>query len=297
MHCGGSLTRLLARSPTHPPEGTLNLESPTHPPTCPRLSSPAVPPAQQQRVVIVGEEEEGSSGKVLPMGIFGATPAQALKEVVPQATRRLVLEEGYRVDGRGVTDVRPIWSRAGCLPRVHESALFTRGETQALAVTTLGPLGMHHSRSTVLAASKAFGGSQWSVPSSDAAAQRQDSMSEDYATGKQNFYLQYFFPPSSVGVTGRTGGMPGRREVGHDMLAQRALAPIVPNELLVKLQSRRIEERSSYTQQDEFPYTIRLESTITESNGSSSMASVCGGCLAMMDAGSDAAVRLKGRTA
>ncbi|KAL0046214.1 hypothetical protein WJX82_005757 [Trebouxia sp. C0006] len=185
------------------------------------------------------------------MGIFGATPAQALKEVVPQATRRLVLEEGYRVDGRGVTDVRPIWSRAGCLPRVHESALFTRGETQALAVTTLG---------------------------SDAAAQRQDSMSEDYATGKQNFYLQYFFPPSSVGVTGRTGGMPGRREVGHDMLAQRALAPIVPNE-------------------DEFPYTIRLESTITESNGSSSMASVCGGCLAMMDAGSDAAVRLKGRTA
>ncbi|KAL0019747.1 hypothetical protein WJX77_011122 [Trebouxia sp. C0004] len=196
-------------------------------------SEPSPPP---------GEEEEGSSGKVLPMGTVGATPAQvsrALKEVASHTTRRLVLEEGYRVDGRGVTDVRPIWSRAGCLPRVHGSALFTRGETQALAVTTLG---------------------------SDAAAQRQDSMSEDYATGKQNFYLQYFFPPSSVGETGRTGGMPGRREVGHGMLAQRALAPIVPDE-------------------EEFPYTIRLESTITESNGSSSMASVCGGCLAMMDAG------------
>ncbi|KAL3136300.1 hypothetical protein ABBQ32_007306 [Trebouxia sp. C0010 RCD-2024] len=154
-----------------------------------------------------GEEEAGVSGRVLPMGSIAATPAQvsrALKEVASKATRRLVLEEGYRVDGRGVTDVRPIWSRAGCLPRVHGSALFTRGETQALAVTTLG---------------------------SDAAAQRQDSMSEDYATGKVNFYLQYFFPPSSVGETGRTGGMPGRREVGHGMLAQRALAPIVPDEV------------------------------------------------------------------
>ncbi|DBA96172.1 TPA: hypothetical protein ACH3X1_015653 [Trebouxia sp. C0004] len=101
-------------------------------------SEPSPPP---------GEEEEGSSGKVLPMGTVGATPAQvsrALKEVASHTTRRLVLEEGYRVDGRGVTDVRPIWSRAGCLPRVHGSALFTRGETQALAVTTLGrPSGLY----------------------------------------------------------------------------------------------------------------------------------------------------------
>ena len=106
--------------------------------------------------------------------------------------RRLVLEEGHRADGRGVGEVRPIWSRAGALPRTHGSVLFTRGETQALAVTTLGC-----SRS----------------------AQRVDTMS---ATGgeveEQRFYLQYFFPPSSVGETGRVGA-PGRREVGHGHLA------------------------------------------------------------------------------
>jgi len=159
----------------------------------------------------------------------------ALKRAESGVMRRLVLEEGYRADGRQVEEVRPIWSRAAVLPRTHGSALFTRGETQALAVTTLG---------------------------CKDSAQRVDSMSSDE---DRRFYLQYFFPPSSVGETGRTGA-PGRREVGHGNLAERALAPVVPAET-------------------EFPYTIRVESTITESNGSSSMASVCGGCLSMLDAG------------
>ncbi|PSC72537.1 putative polyribonucleotide nucleotidyltransferase chloroplastic [Micractinium conductrix] len=165
------------------------------------------------------------------------TVQMALKRVESGIMRRLVLDEGFRADGRGVGEVRPIWSRANVLPRTHGSVLFTRGETQALAVTTLGC-----SRS----------------------AQRVDSMSAEMGEG-QRFYLQYFFPPSSVGEVGRVGG-PGRREVGHGNLAERALLPVVPGE-------------------DAFPYTIRVESTITESNGSSSMASVCGGCLSMMDAG------------
>lgn len=161
----------------------------------------------------------------------------ALKRVESVVMRNLVLKEGHRADGRSVDQVRPIVCRAGLLPRTHGSALFTRGETQALAVTTLG---------------------------CKQSAQRVDSMASE-EDEERRFYLQYFFPPSSVGETGRVGA-PGRREVGHGNLAERALAPVVPSE-------------------DEFPYTVRVESTITESNGSSSMASVCGGCLAMLDAG------------
>lgn len=166
-----------------------------------------------------------------------ASVSIAIKKLESQIMRQLVLKEGYRADGRSVSDVRPIWSRAGLLPRTHGSALFTRGETQALAVTTLG---------------------------CKESAQRIDSMTSEEEE-ERRFYLQYFFPPSSVGETGRVGA-PGRREVGHGNLAERALAPVVPPE-------------------SEFPYTIRVESTITESNGSSSMASVCGGCLSMLDAG------------
>ena len=161
----------------------------------------------------------------------------SLKRLESKIMRNLVLKEGYRADGRGVDQVRPIWSRAGLLPRTHGSALFTRGETQALAVTTLG---------------------------CKDSAQRVDAMALE-EDEERRFYLQYFFPPSSVGETGRVGA-PGRREVGHGNLAERALVPVVPPE-------------------SEFPYTIRVESTITESNGSSSMASVCGGCLSMLDAG------------
>lgn len=171
-----------------------------------------------------------------------ATLAMAWKRIESSVMRQLVLKEGIRADGRSVDQVRPIWSRADVLARTHGSALFTRGETQALAVTTLGCRDM---------------------------VQRVDAMTnvnEQYRKDEgQRFYLQYFFPPSSVGETGRVGA-PGRREVGHGNLAERALVPVIPGE-------------------EEFPYTIRVESTITESNGSSSMASVCGGCLAMLDAG------------
>ncbi|KAK9829222.1 hypothetical protein WJX72_004572 [[Myrmecia] bisecta] len=168
----------------------------------------------------------------------GMAVSAAFKRVQSRIMRRLVVEEGYRVDGRGVREVRPIWSRAGLLPCVHGSALFTRGETQAVAVTTLG---------------------------SSVAAQKDDRLTNDPDDDLRKFYLNYYFPPSSVGETGRVGGA-GRREIGHGMLAERSLNPIIPDEA-------------------DFPYTIRVESTITESNGSSSMASVCGGCLSLMDAG------------
>lgn len=168
-----------------------------------------------------------------------STLSLAWKRVESSIMRRLVLKEGIRADGRNVDEVRSIWSRAGALPRTHGSALFTRGETQALAVATLGCRDSQ---------------------------QRVDAMTTTVSDGEgQRFYLQYFFPPSSVGETGRVGP-PGRREVGHGNLAERALMPVIPDE-------------------EEFPYTMRVESTITESNGSSSMASVCGGCLAMLDAG------------
>lgn len=144
-----------------------------------------------------------------------------------------VSRTGLRNDGRAINEIRHIESETGLLPRVHGSSLFTRGETQALATTTLGDASMQ---------------------------QRIDTISGRL---QKKFYLQYTFPPSSVGETGRVGA-PGRREVGHGNLAERALVPTLPKN---------------------FPYTIRVESLITESHGSSSMASVCGGCLALMDAG------------
>ena len=186
------------------------------------------------KTALVGTADDATEGNPK---FDSTTVSQALKRVESGVMRSLVLKEGYRADGRGVNEVRPIWSRAGVLPRTHGSVLFTRGETQALAVTTLG---------------------------CKDSAQRVDSMAVEDEENRR-FYLQYFFPPSSVGETGRMGA-PGRREVGHGNLAERALAPVVPPD-------------------SEFPYTVRVESTITESNGSSSMASVCGGCLAMLDAG------------
>lgn len=159
----------------------------------------------------------------------------AYKKISSKYMRRLILEEGRRADGRNVKDIRPIDVELGLLPRTHGNCLFTRGETQTMAVCTLGGESM---------------------------GQRFEDLNGE---GLNRFYLHYFFPPSSVGEVGRIGA-PGRREVGHGKLAERALKAAVPP-------------------QEEFPYTIRLESNITESNGSSSMASVCGGCLAMMDAG------------
>ncbi|KAK3238713.1 Purine nucleoside phosphorylase [Cymbomonas tetramitiformis] len=168
-------------------------------------------------------------------GFSEAAISSAFKRAASKTLRRLVVEDGIRSDGRGVGDVRPISSSAGLLPRVHGSSLFTRGETQSISTCTLG-------------------GSR--------AAMNQEDLRGD---NQKRFYLQYFFPPSSVGETGRMGGA-GRREIGHGQLAERALVPIIPDE-------------------SEFPYVIRVESTITESNGSSSMASVCAGCIALMDAG------------
>ncbi len=142
---------------------------------------------------------------------------------------------GTRCDGRKLNEVRNIDIETSLLPKVHGSALFTRGETQAIATATLGDSGMKQKIDKI------------------------DGLEQ------KRFYLQYTFPPSCVGETGRVGA-PGRREIGHGNLAERALAATIPPE-------------------DEFPYSIRVESLITESNGSSSMASVCGGCLALMDSG------------
>jgi polyribonucleotide nucleotidyltransferase len=157
------------------------------------------------------------------------------KELEADIVRRSILETGKRIDGRTVDQVRPIVSEVGVLPRAHGSALFTRGETQALVVATLGT--------------------------------GEDEQLIDALEGKyfEKFMLHYNFPPFSVGETGRMGA-PGRREVGHGKLAWRAIRPMLPPT-------------------EEFPYTIRLVSEILESNGSSSMASVCGSSLALMDAG------------
>lgn len=159
----------------------------------------------------------------------------AFKTLQSNLMRKRILAEKRRIDGRGLKEIRPIDVEPSILPRAHGSVLFTRGETQSLAVCTLG---------------------------GETSAQRFEDL---HGEGHQRFYLQYSFPPFSVGEVGRVGS-PGRREVGHGKLAERSLLSILPK-------------------QEDFPYVIRLESNITESNGSSSMASVCGGCLAMMDAG------------
>ena len=174
----------------------------------------------------VGEGE----GKV-PANVYSGL----LHDVEADVMRNAVLDTKKRVDGRDLTTVRPIVAEVGILPRTHGSALFTRGETQALVVCTLGT------------------------------AEDEQFVDSLEGTGKQTFMLHYNFPPYSVGETGRMGA-PGRREIGHGKLAWRAIRPMLPKK-------------------DEFPYTIRVVSEITESNGSSSMASVCGTSLALMDAG------------
>ncbi|AZG75339.1 polyribonucleotide nucleotidyltransferase [Methylocystis rosea] len=159
----------------------------------------------------------------------------AFKELQAKVVRWNILDTGIRIDGRDVKTVRPIVAEVGVLPRTHGSALFTRGETQALVVATLG---------------------------TGEDEQYVDSLEGTY---KERFLLHYNFPPYSVGETGRMGS-PGRREIGHGKLAWRALRPMLPAVA-------------------EFPYTLRVVSEITESNGSSSMATVCGTSLALMDAG------------
>ncbi len=194
----------------------------------------------------VGRQRALADCKARVMAELGKTDARidgfdliklggAFKDAEAHVLRRDIIENGHRVDGRDVTTVRSIMSEVGVLPRAHGSSLFTRGETQALVVATLGT-----------------GDDEQFI----------DALEGTY---KEKFLLHYNFPPYSVGETGRMGS-PGRREIGHGKLAWRALRPMLPSA-------------------EEFPYTIRLVSEITESNGSSSMATVCGASLAMMDAG------------
>lgn len=194
---------------------------------------------KQEREEALGRVKEAVTEALLPEDeepkFSPADVVAALKQVSSSMMRKMILAENLRSDGRTSIDIRPIAIEQTFLPRAHGSSLFTRGETQSLAVCTLGGESM---------------------------GQRYETIDEE---GTQRFYLQYFFPPFSVGEVGRIG-TPGRREIGHGKLAERALTALLPPK-------------------ETFPYTIRLESNITESNGSSSMASVCGGCLAMMDAG------------
>ena len=194
---------------------------------------------KQEREVAQTAVKQAVEKELLPEGkehIYSpADVAAALKQISSKRMRRMIVEENLRSDGRTSTTIRPIESVLGILPRTHGSALFTRGETQSVAVCTLGGENM---------------------------AQRFEDL---HGESTRRFYLQYFFPPFSVGEVGRIGSV-GRREIGHGKLAENALAAAIPSK-------------------QEFPYVIRLESNITESNGSSSMATVCGCCLAMMDAG------------
>lgn len=196
-------------------------------------------PEKQKREVALGAIKETVHKALSPEGKDGKYTANdidaALKQVQSKHMRRIIVTENLRSDGRNSTSIRPISVVQSFLPRTHGSSLFTRGETQAMAICTLGGENM---------------------------AQRYEDLNGD---SSHRFYLQYSFPPFSVGEVGRVGS-PGRREVGHGKLAERALLATLPSK-------------------QEFPYVIRIESNITESNGSSSMASVCGGCLAMMDAG------------
>jgi polyribonucleotide nucleotidyltransferase len=194
--------------------------------------------SKQERRDEVSEVKETVVASLVPAdddGTLASKVAGAFKETEKNIVRSGILETSRRIDGRELTTVRPISCEVGILPRTHGSALFTRGETQALAVTTLG---------------------------TGEDEQYVDALQGTY---KETFMLHYNFPPYSVGEVGRMTG-PGRREIGHGKLAWRAIHPVLPD-------------------REQFPYTIRVVSEITESNGSSSMATVCGSSLAMMDAG------------
>lgn len=168
-------------------------------------------------------------------GKLGDYANSSFSKLEKQLMREMILKDGKRLDGRGLTDVRPIETEVGVLPRVHGSSLFTRGETQSLTSVTLG---------------------------TERDEQMIDGLLPTYYT---NFYLHYNFPPFSVGETGRYIGA-GRREIGHGALAERALKKLMPAK-------------------EDFPYTVRIISDILESNGSSSMATVCAGSMALMHAG------------
>ena len=195
--------------------------------------------AKAERYKALDAAKAKVNAALLPAGGEAKFPkekiGEAMHDLQAKVVRNNILDTGIRIDGRDVKTVRPIVAEAGILPRTHGSALFTRGETQALVVATLGT-----------------GEDEQFI----------DSLEGTY---KERFLLHYNFPPYSVGETGRVGS-PKRREIGHGKLAWRAIRPMLPTAA-------------------EFPYTIRVVSEITESNGSSSMATVCGSSLALMDAG------------
>ncbi len=190
---------------------------------------------KQARVTALGDAKAAIKAAMTADQLADANLGPAIKKLEAAVLRGDVVKHGRRIDGRDTTTVRPIVCETGVLPRTHGSSLFTRGETQALVITTLGT-----------------GDDEQII----------DALHGNF---RENFMLHYNFPPYSVGEVGRVGS-PGRREIGHGKLAWRALQAVLPAPT-------------------DFPYTIRVVSEITESNGSSSMASVCGGSLAMMDAG------------
>jgi len=238
-----AIIRLAERAAKEPREHAV----PDHGPLVDRVKAIAVEPlaaayaiaGKTERRAAIGEVKEKVMAELLPAeGEDGPTRQQLseiFKSVEAATVRNQILDKGTRIDGRDLKTVRPIQSEVGILPRTHGSALFTRGETQALVVATLGT--------------------------------GDDEQFVDLLEGtmKQHFMLHYNFPPFSVGETGRMGS-PGRREIGHGKLAWRAVHPMLPAH-------------------HDFPYTVRVVSEITESNGSSSMATVCGASLALMDAG------------
>ncbi len=192
---------------------------------------------KQERTDAVKAIKEAMDSELNPEGddALKSELGELFHDIEKDVVRKLVLEKSYRVDGRGLADIRPISIHIGYIPRTHGSAIFTRGETQALVTTTLG---------------------------TSIDEQRLDSLE---FKGMKSFMLHYNFPAFCTGEVKFIAG-PGRREIGHGMLAERSLIPILPDK-------------------DKFPYTIRIVSEILESNGSSSMASVCGGSLSLMDAG------------
>jgi polyribonucleotide nucleotidyltransferase len=190
---------------------------------------------KQERTTAISNAVDAIKGALSEEDLKDSNLGSAIKQLESSILRGDVVANGIRIDGRDTKTVRPIVSETGILPRAHGSALFTRGETQGLVVTTLGT-----------------GEDEQII----------DALNGNY---RSNFLLHYNFPPYSVGEVGRVGS-PGRREIGHGKLAWRALQAVLPAPT-------------------DFPYTIRVVSEITESNGSSSMASVCGGSLSMMDAG------------
>ncbi len=190
---------------------------------------------KQTRREQVDQAKYSALATIAAEGLDVAKAKELLKDIEADIVRNAILDTGLRIDGRGTKDIRPIYVEVGLLPRTHGSALFTRGETQALCVATLGT-----------------GDDEQII----------DALEGEY---RERFLLHYNFPPFSVGETGRIGS-PGRREIGHGKLAWRAIHPLIPSK-------------------EQFPYTLRVVSEITESNGSSSMATVCGSSLALMDAG------------